>query len=158
MGLIGLFCSLALLSTLGIGQAPDDGDRLHADDLIRVLEERLKDDAAMKEEALWEALADAFMLRRTFARTPEERQDFARKADRIYPRLATQLGSPSWGEKTYRVLWKHARALSEFDPEALRQFFKNATVRGYAPKWDEDENGKSRWGYRDRLEALRPKP
>lgn len=85
MGFHGLFRAPVVLSTLGTGQSSDDADRLHADDLIRVLEERLKDDAAMKEEALWEALADAFMLRRTFARSPEERKDFARKADRISP-------------------------------------------------------------------------
>lgn len=136
----------------------DDGDRTHADHLIAVLEERTKADESMKDEPLWEALADAHMLRRTFAAAPEERKEFARKADRIFARLATVLGGPPWGEKTYRLLWKHARALGDFDPDALRLFFRNATVRGYAPAWDEDENRKSRWGYRERLEALRPKP
>jgi hypothetical protein len=34
-------------------------------------------------------------------------------------------------------------------------FFEIMKRRGIAPDWDADELGKSRWGWKDRLERLR---
>ena len=63
---------------------------------------------------------------------------------------------PGFGEHDYRRLWKYAGALALLDPARLERFFQAMTQRGYAPGWDSDAGGVSRWGYRDRLEALRP--
>ena len=41
------------------------------------------------------------------------------------------------------------------DLDRLRRFFEVMDARGEAPKWDNDESGTSRWGYRDKIEEIR---
>lgn len=104
-----------------------------------------------------EALGDALMVLALASDPGERRTDLARKADGIFASLATRIGSFAMDEELLRLLWKRARVLAEIDPQQLARFFDNTTKRGYAPGWDADGNGRSRWGWRDRLEKLRPK-
>lgn len=135
----------------------DEGALAHADAVVALLEDLVKEDPARKDGRRWEALGDAYMVRAALTPKGETRKDFGRKAAKTFGPLASTFGG-RFGEDTYRLLWKYARALAEHDLEALKTFFDNMTKRGHAPGWDEDAEGKSRWGWRDKLEKLRPKP
>jgi hypothetical protein len=105
-----------------------------------------------------EALGDALMVFALTANPGEARADLARRANELYMPLAIRLlGRLVLDDELLRLLWKHARCLAESDRERLARFFENFTKRGYAPGWDADETGRSRWGWRDSLERLRPR-
>lgn len=116
----------------------------------------LREGASMSAHGRDEALADALLLLALSHPPGPARRAWAEKAEPVYAVLADVRRVPeSPSEPQLRRLWKRTRALFETAPEQVAGFFEIMRRRGLAPEWDADELGKSRWGWKDRLERLR---
>jgi tetratricopeptide (TPR) repeat protein len=126
------------------------------EEAIKMYEDVTRNDATMRDGSSWEELADCYAEKARSLPKGAERNDLLRRCEKIYAQLATLLiQNQRFDEHAYRLLYKRGEALFELDLDALRSFYNNATVRGWAPKWDADEKNVSRWGFQTRFEELR---
>jgi hypothetical protein len=103
-----------------------------------------------------EGLVDAYAERFSHMARDGRRDRLVRKAGRLLSWvLARQLQEAPRDLTFFRYLWKQARLLEKIDSRELTSFFRSLDREGISPDWDADSSGSSRWGYRDRMEALR---
>ncbi len=128
------------------------------EEAIKMYEDVTRTDTAMKDGSSWEELADCYAEKARNLPKGAERNDFLKRAEKIYAQLATMLiSNQRFDEHAWRLLFKRGEVLFDLDLDALRLFYNNADVRGWAPKWDVDEKNVSRWGFQNRFEELRKK-
>jgi tetratricopeptide (TPR) repeat protein len=128
------------------------------EEAIKMYEDVTRTDTGMKDGSSWEELADCYAEKARSLPKGAERNDYLKRCEKIYAQLATMLiSNQRFDEHAYRLLYKRAEALFELDLDALRSFYNNATVRGWAPKWDVNEKNVSAWGYQTKFEDLRKK-
>jgi tetratricopeptide (TPR) repeat protein len=126
------------------------------EEAIKIYLELTKADPDMKDGSAHEDLADCYMERANASPKGANRNEFFRQADKIYGRLAAMLtGSQLFNEHTWRLLYKHVQCLYELDIDQARFFFDSYDLKGYGGKWDEDEKGVSKWGYKPKFEEIR---
>lgn len=128
------------------------------EEAVKIYEEIVRNDPEMRDGSSWEDLSDCYVAQAGSMPKGAARNQLLRQAEKNYAQLAGALMARNlYNEHTYRLLYKRAECLFELDPDALARFFDTMELRGYAPAWDADEKGQSRWGYREKLENLRKK-
>jgi len=126
------------------------------EEAVKIYEEIVKNDPQMRDGYAWESLSDCYVFQAKAMLKSAQRNELLKRADKVYAQLSAMLmGSQTFNEHTWRLLYKHADCLFELDLDGLRKFYDSMTLRGYAPRWDEDEKGVSKWGFREKFEALR---
>lgn len=128
------------------------------EEAVKIYEEIVRNDPQKRDGSSWEDLSDCYVAQAMSMPKGAPRNELLRRAEATYAELAGLLMSNQrFNEHTYRLLYKRAECLFELDPDALARFFDAMELRGYAPGWDADEKGQSRWGFREKFEALRKK-
>ncbi|MFN3487144.1 MAG: hypothetical protein ACK44W_16895, partial [Planctomycetota bacterium] len=128
------------------------------EEAVKIYEEIVRNDPEMRDGSSWEDLSDCYVAQAGSMPKGAARNQLLRQAEKNYAQLAGALMARNlYNEHTYRLLYKRAECLFELDPDALARFFDTMELRGYAPAWDADEQGQSRWGYREKFENLRKK-
>ncbi len=129
------------------------------EEAIKMYEDVTRTDVAMKDGSSWEELADCYTEKARSLQKGAERNELLKRAEKIYAQLATMLiSNQRFDEHAWRLLYKRGEVLFDLDLDTLRVFFNNASVRGWAPKWDSDnKDNVSRWGFQNKFEELRKK-
>jgi len=128
------------------------------EEAIKMYEDVTRTDLAMKDGSSWEELADCYAERARSLPKGADRNKDLKSCEKIYAQLATMLiSNQRFDEHAYRLLYKRAEVLFDLDLDALRSFYNNATVRGWAPKWDVNEKDVSAWGYQSKFLELQKK-
>jgi hypothetical protein len=126
------------------------------EEAVKIYQEIVNKDPQMKNGSAWEALSDCYVEQSKTMTKGGARNELLKQADKTYSQLAAMLmASQTLNEHTWRLLFKHASVLFEIDPDACRKFYDSMDLRGYAPKWDINEQGAPAWGYAPRFEELR---
>lgn len=123
---------------------------------VDLAQEATRRDPQMRDGSSWEALADAYLEQSKSLAPGAERTALIRKAGDLFGELASRFTREGlYHEHTWRLLYKQLSCLFETDLDRLQACFSTLKERGYAPKWDADEQGLSRWGYQAKFEELR---
>ncbi len=123
---------------------------------VEMYEAVTRDDPGMRDGSSWEELSDCYIEQAKTMPPGGQRSALVKQADKTYSALASMMmQSNTYNEHTWRLLYKHAQALFEIDPDQLHSFFTSMKARGYAPKWDSDDKGVSRWGFQSKFEEIR---
>jgi tetratricopeptide (TPR) repeat protein len=123
------------------------------EEAVKVYEDITGRDPERKNGSAWEAKADCYMAQAKAMEKSQARVDLVKKADEIFGDLAARLQQLSIrNEHFWRLMYKHADALFEWNYEQLQAFFKVMDSRGYSPQWDENK-----WGFQVKFEDLRKK-
>jgi tetratricopeptide (TPR) repeat protein len=123
---------------------------------VELYEEITRNDPQMSDGSSWESLSDCYVEQARSMPAGPGRIELLKKADKTYATLAAMLMQQNaYNEHTWRLLYKHSQCLFEIDPDKLHGFLENMRVRGFAPKWDADDQGVSRWGFQSKFEEIR---
>jgi hypothetical protein len=123
---------------------------------IEMYKEVTQADPQMRDGSSWEELSDCYVEQARTLPQGAQKTALLKQADDVYAQLAAMLMQQNlYNEHTWRLLYKHAAILFEIDPDKLHSLFTAMKVRGYAPKWDNDDKGVSRWGFQPKFEELK---